>query len=104
MASNLFGEFLEYVQLHDSGALWQDQAYKWYDLLYRASNKRLQRALSSCGFTNTELSVSLAECATRVRERGYQSLSMATLQQCLLEWYVWRRLNKGEYKTWKYRV
>lgn len=99
---NLYGEFLEYVELHASGMAWQDQTHKWYDLLWQATNKRLKRALRDCGFTHDELSTSLAECATRTRERGY-ALPEATLQQYLLEWYVWRRLNAGEYRTWKYR-
>jgi hypothetical protein len=103
MGNDLFGQFIEYVHLYDSGKLWRDQTYKWYELLWRASNQRLRSALAECGFRHDELSTSLAECATRVRERGYETLSMATLQQCLLEWYVWRRINEGEYKTWKYR-
>jgi hypothetical protein len=100
---NRFGEFLEYIELHDSGKLWKDQAYKNYDLLYGASNKRLRSALVECGFTQSELSMSLADCMARLRERGFAAVSDATLQHCLLEWYVWRRINTGDYRRWKLR-
>jgi hypothetical protein len=100
----MFAKFLEYLNLHDTGAIWQDQTYKWYDLLYTANNRRLRRALSECGFRGGELSILLADFTARVRERGYETMSDAMLQQCLLEWYVWHRLNAGVYKKWKYRT
>jgi hypothetical protein len=99
-----FGEFLEYVEKYDSGKLWKDITYKSYDLLWQASDARLRRALKLVGFDHDELSVSLAECVTRVCERGYCGLSNAAIRQCLLEWYVWRGLERREYKSWKYRV
>jgi hypothetical protein len=98
-----FGEFLEYVEKFDSGRLWKDVTYRNYDLLWQASTNRLRRALALCGFEHDELSVSLAECATRVCERGHCSLSLADVRQCLLEWYVWRGIERREYKSWKYR-
>lgn len=99
-----FGSFLEYVQLYDGGELWHDLTYKNYDLLHGVSgNVRLRRALAEAGFNHQEISVSLAECVTRLRERGYASLSESEVQGCLLEWTVWHRINSGEYKTWKYR-
>lgn len=98
-----FGSFLEYVEKYDSGKLWKDLTYKAYDLLWRASDERLRKALRSVGFDHDELSVSLAECATRVCERGYCGLSVGTVRTLLLEWYVWRGLERREYKSWKYR-
>jgi hypothetical protein len=98
-----FGAFLEYVEKYDSGKLWADHTYKNYDLLWQASDARLRRALGLCGFRYDELSMSLAECVTRVCERGYCGLSNTVIEQCLLEWYVWRKLEGGEYRRWKYR-
>jgi hypothetical protein len=98
-----FGSFLEYVELYDSGKLWRNMTYKNYDLLWQAGDRRLRRALASVGFAHDELSVSLAECATRVCERGYCALSEQDVRRCLLEWYVWRKLEGGEYRQWKYR-
>lgn len=98
---NKFGGFIEYLELYESGRLWRDHTYRNYDLLWLGGSGRLRRALADCGFHGSELSVSLAECVTRVRERGYE-LSGATVQQCLLEWYVWRRIESGEYKKWKW--
>lgn len=100
----MFGEFLEYVEKFDSGRLWKDVTYRNYDLLWHATDKRLRRALAMCGFRHDEISVSLAECATRVCERGYCALSTADVRQCLLEWAVWRGIERGEYRKWKYRV
>lgn len=97
-----FGDFVQYVELYQSGGLVQDQAYKHYDLLYKASNRRLKNALKDCGFTDKEMSISLAECATRIRERGLV-VTEGELQQGLLEWYVWRRINRGVYRRWTYR-
>jgi hypothetical protein len=98
-----FGSFLDYVEKFDSGKLWRDLTYKNYDLLWQATDKRLRLALRLVGFQHDEVSVSLAECATRVCERGHCSLSVADVRRCLLEWYVWGKLESGEYKTWKYR-
>jgi hypothetical protein len=98
-----FGQFLEYVELFDSGRLWKDMTYKNYDLLWQATDRRLRNALALVGFAHDELSVSLAECATRVCERGYCALSTADVRRCLLEWYVWHKLEGGEYRKWKYR-
>jgi hypothetical protein len=98
-----FGSFLEYVEKFDSGKLWRDLTYKNYDLLWQATDKRLRLALRLVGFQHDEVSVSLTECATRVCERGYCALSLEDIRICLWEWYVWRKLESGEYKTWKYR-
>lgn len=98
----MFAQFLEYCGKYADGSIRADHAYKWYDLLYGASNRRVKLALAECGFKSNELIFSLGECAARVRERGY-SLDEGTLQQYLLEWYVWRRINAGEYRKWKKR-
>lgn len=98
-----FVKFLEYVELYDSGKLWKDHAYKNYDLLWGACNSRLRRALALCGFRHNEISVSLAECATRVRERGHEALTNDEVKTCLLEWIVWRSIVGGEYRQWTYR-
>lgn len=97
-----FGSFLEYVERYDSGKLWKDLTYRAYDLMWQASDKRLRRALAKCGFDHDELSISLAECATRVRERGFH-IGDSVVSNLLLEWYVWWGLERGEYKLWKYR-
>jgi hypothetical protein len=97
-----FGEFLYYVELYDSGRLWKDMTYKNYDLLWRHTDAKLRKALADCGFTADELSVALAECATRIRERGFH-LGEGVIRRLLGEWYVWRRLESGEYRKWKYR-
>lgn len=97
-----FGEFLHYVELYDSGRLWRDMTFKNYDLLWQASDTRLRKALVDCGFTADELEIGLAECATRIRERGHAALSNTTVRHLLMEWYVWRRLESGEYRKWKY--
>jgi hypothetical protein len=97
-----FASFLEFLALAGSGDLQRDAAYKWYDLLWKASDRRLRRALADCGIRHAELSIALAELATRIRERGYEPVE-ATLRQYLLEWYVWRRINAGECRAWKYR-
>lgn len=97
-----FGEFLAYVEMYDSGRLWKDMTFKNYDLLWKASNNRLLRALADCGYTADEPTVGLAECATRIRERGFH-LGDSVVHKLLLEWYVWRRLESGEYIKWKYR-
>jgi hypothetical protein len=99
---NCFGEFLEYVELYDSGRLWKDMTYKNYDLLWKATDAKLRKALADAGFHADELSVALAECATRVRERGFE-LGVSVVRRLLGEWYVWRRLESGEYKKWKYK-
>jgi hypothetical protein len=98
-----FGDFLEFVQQYENGSLFVDHAYKNYDLLWKATDMRLRKALAEVGFTAGETSIALAECATRVRERGYAALSNMEVRRCLLEWFVWRRINAGEYRTWKYR-
>jgi hypothetical protein len=98
-----FGEFLEFVQRYENGSLWDDHAYKNYDLLHMSSDKRMQKALAMCGFTEGELSVSLSECHTRVKERGHGALGRTEVRRLLLEWYVWRKITRGEYRTWKYR-
>jgi hypothetical protein len=97
-----FGEFLTYVDKYVAGTLFSDMAYKNYDLLWKATDRRLRVSLALCGFRGNELSLALAECATRVRERGY-CLPVGIVRQCLLEWHVWRKLNSGEYRKWKYR-
>lgn len=98
-----FGKFLEYVRLYDSGKLWEDHAYKNYDLLHTSGMYRLRRALRECGFDADEISVALAECHTRVRERGFAAISQTVLSILLMEWFVWWRVNEGVYKKWKYR-
>lgn len=98
-----FGSFLEYVEKYDSGKLWFDHTYKNYDLLWQGYDARLRKALRLCDFRHSELSVSLTECARRVCERGYCALSQVEVRQCLLEWYVWRKIEGGEYRKWKYR-
>jgi hypothetical protein len=99
----MFGEFLEFVHKYDAGTLHSDMVYKNYDLLHTATEGRLKKALDLCGFTEGELSVALSECHTRVKERGHQALGRTEVRRLLLEWYVWRRINVGEYKQWKYR-
>lgn len=97
-----FGEFLYYVELYDSGRLWSDMTYKNYDLSWKATDAKVRSALADCGFTAEELSVALAECATRIRERGFH-LGEGVVRRLLGEWYVWRRISSGEFRKWKYR-
>lgn len=97
-----FSSLVEYCGMYVRSELYADQAYKNYDLLYRTSNRRLRAALADAGFRHDELSTALAECAARIRERGY-GLAETELEQCLLEWYVWRRINSGGYRKWPYR-
>jgi hypothetical protein len=98
-----FGSLLAYIELYDSGRLWKDMTYKSYDLLWKATDKRLRKALQAAGFRHDEVSISLAECATRICERGYCGLSVRTVRTLVLEWYVWWGLEHGGYRKWKYR-
>lgn len=97
-----FASFLSFVQLYASGKLGDEQTYKHYDLLWRANDRRLRRALRECGFTYRELYLSVAECAARIRDRGLH-FDESAVRRLLLEWYVWRGLKTGEYRKWKYR-
>lgn len=98
-----FGKFMEYVGKYESGALWSDITYKEYDLTYKLGAPALRAALKRIGFSHDELSLSLAECAARVRDMGMQTLSDDTVRECVLGWYTWQRIVDGELRQWKYR-
>lgn len=80
----------------------EDVTYRAYDLLDRASRGRMLLALDRLSLRGDELNVSIAECRQQLANRGLE-LPDADVQQCLLEWYVWDRIIKGECRHWKHR-
>jgi hypothetical protein len=90
-----FGEFLEYVEKYDSGKLWKDVTYKNYDLLWQASDARLRRALALCRLRSRRtIGIACRVCHTCLRARVLRIVKRGDTQ-CLLEWYVWRGLERG---------
>ncbi len=94
--------FISYVSMSDRNELWADMIYRNYDLTYMGGPTRLKQALRDCGYRYGEVSLSLAECTTRVREAGFNWTADA-VRKALIDWQVWHRIKSGELRKWKYR-
>lgn len=98
-----FGKLLKYVERDQAGTLWEDSAFRAYDLSYGQGPLRLRMALYRAGYRGSETSLMLAECKADIGSCGLL-LPLPTIKRLAQEWYIWQRLNDGEITRWKYRI
>jgi hypothetical protein len=99
-----FGEFLEYVEKYDSGKLWKDRRTRTMTCCGRPVTRGCAVRSRSAASITMNYQFRLQSVSHVSASGGTARCRTRTIRECLLEWYVWRKLEGGEYRKWKYRT